>query len=167
MKYLMLSILAVLMSLSAGVMAKQDPQDAPGQGADFQMRIDCGIPSDTVVISADGTTLNQVINGFIYELCKDENIFLDLEDGTTVQEIGATFKDTAEDIAADVALQIAYHYDYTVELTDHSCQVLRLNPGGQTKLMCDTQEGVKNSLTCEYLTEEEKIEIKLLCHDFE
>lgn len=77
MKYLILSTLAVLMSLSAGVMAKKDPQDAPGQGAQFEMQIDCG--QDEMANVAAEETLNKAINGLIYEICNEEGIMLYLQ----------------------------------------------------------------------------------------
>ncbi|PWI33985.1 hypothetical protein DI392_07235 [Vibrio albus] len=164
MKYLILSMLAAILAIPA---VAQDSQTASGQGADFDMAIGCGDFSSGSEANLDDPgmpegTLTEAIRGQILSLCPDLQDAIDNDDDKTWQDVGATFKDTAEDIAADIALKVAVHYDYTTEFDDRSCQVIRINPGNQSKVMCDTNEG-NPSVTCVELSGESIAEIQSLC----
>ncbi|PJC87746.1 hypothetical protein CSW98_01050 [Vibrio sp. HA2012] len=164
MKYLILSILAALLAIPA---IAEDSQTASGQGADFSMAIDCGDFSSGETFNPEDPAMDQVtlsteITHQIISLCPGVAEVISSTDSQTAQLVGATFKDTAEDIAADIARKVAVQYDFTTEFDDRSCQVLRINPGSQSKIMCDTNES-NPSAYCAELSQETISEIMALC----
>jgi Spy/CpxP family protein refolding chaperone len=169
MKYLILSILAVLFVLPVSVQA--DPQYAPGQGADFDMLVDCGDGN-----GMDQSALTDEIAEIIVHTCEaampseDELTSADREEILKLA-VGATFKDTAEDIAADVGQRVAALNEFqnaipgsNIEFADRSCQVHRVNPGSQTKIMCDT-DNTSPSQYCALMDQETIDAIVALCNE--
>lgn len=163
MRYLILSILAALFVLPVSVQA--DPQYAPGQGADFDMLVDCGDGN-----GMGQSALTDEISEIILNTCEDAVGDVD-ETEVLKLAVGATFKDTAEDIAADVGQRVAALNEFqngvpgsNIEFADRSCQVIRVNPGSQEKTMCDT-DSTSPSQYCALMDQETIDEIVALCNE--